>query len=712
MCGWYFVFVFTALADAQSPVIEFVSQPDDVTIKLGEKAIFSCEVRISAPFRTVTSSWSNGYTSYDTDADGPISIRTTVNSSDSTATSYLELRQATREDSGKYFQCKIRIDLDDYSTDYKSSSLVRLNVLYFITEGDLTCSGPTRNHFWIGESLNAECIAPKANPPVSLEWMLCKDGIQLEGTTDMQKYADRQVLIKHLVTSKNLLNQSICCVATSYAFVGQSANCSLGPFRIFHAPDVEVFSSHRILTPPLIKEVSLECRADSYPSVSEYSWSCDPPDVFRRCESNSASLTLRLVESIWTNGELRVLVNCSANNQVGPGHNSSHVSVIPDAISSIRPCKRILQNVDDVSADILSSLNSTLKSENMSSVNQSNIERKTEIHILHLPFPTEDLFLCLSNSSFTPHDGQYAWYIDGLIALNQEESLKIKNNLTNEPWTLHVPRSPESYPSNASHVIVCESSTWSDTHLAACSFKQHHETNHPTLSITSVPIVPTSETSVYKDYTIIDFANSSEAAVTHFPTHIIALKSTNNSKTLLVVLVALTAGSVLLASVFIVIKVGKKQLEKRRIPVTNAAESSNEPKVPSRPHSSSREDIMMELDPVDETTEEPVYDIPDDIGHVFTPVLLKPSRSLPSCNSYEYEQPVYVIHAPDVLGDSTGSSYGSDESAGSLQSHGHKVEDHVGSTVAQGTAVPLTDEISVQSMGRSISHTYYSNDSL
>ena len=456
--------------------------------------------------------------------------------------------------------------------------------------------------------------------------------------------------------------------------------------------------------PPLIKEVSLECRADSYPSVSEYSWSCDPPDVFRRCESNSASLTLRLVESIWTNGELRVLVNCSAKNQVGPGHNSSHISVIPDSILSIRPCKRILQNVDDASADNLSRLNSTLKSENMSSVNQSNIERKTEIHILHLPLPTEDIFLCLSNSSFTPIKKRYVWYIDGLIALNQEEILKINNNLTNEPWILHIPRNPESYPSNTSHFIVCESSVLSDTNLAACSFKQR-QTNNTKLSMASA-IVLTSDTSIYKNFTIPEMANSSETSETHFSTHIIAMKSTKNSKIMLVLLATVTAGSVLLALVIIVFKSGKK-LGKHQTPFQSGAENSNEPTVSSRPQSSSHEDIVMELDPVDETTKEPVYDIPDDIDHVFTPVLLKASRSLPSCNSYEYEQPIYVIHEPGVLGDSTRSSYGSDESAGSLQSPGNKVEDQFRATVGQGT-----DESSVQSIGRSISHTYCSKDSL
>ena len=307
------------------PSREILLEPNDITAKEGETVLLEFSLQVSTDFDNAYGVWSNGYMSYYESSD--VIINTEQNFTTRTVKFILRLHQVKRN-TGKYYTCSVTVWFLDGTHLEISSRLAELRVLYFLKQNEMVCRGPDQYVFRRGEMVHMECEAPRTSPEVTLKWTLCNgQDLQLSGERSFKMASGSQVIAADVLCARNLHDQAICCVASSSAYVGQSVNCSLGPFLILYPPLVDVLPADGVLMPPYTSQLAFHCRTDAFPKVSEYLWSCDPPYLFRSCDSLGDVLTLNYNANVSHQYNMSVIVTCKAKNILGNGKNKSHLRI-------------------------------------------------------------------------------------------------------------------------------------------------------------------------------------------------------------------------------------------------------------------------------------------------------------------------------------------------------------------------------------------------
>lgn len=145
--------------------------------------------------------------------------------------------------------------------------------------------------------------------------------------------------------TKIIHNAILTCVATSFAFPGQSRNCSVGPFIVFYRPEVHVTPNQAEMIPMVVAELNLYCLANAFPEVEAYSWSCERNALISHCDSRTQNLTIH-VKDVQSEGF--VDVTCEAANPVGSSQNHSVIAIRRTISDGIPVCL-----LDDTSAALI-----------------------------------------------------------------------------------------------------------------------------------------------------------------------------------------------------------------------------------------------------------------------------------------------------------------------------------------------------------------------
>lgn len=438
-----------------APQAEFLIQPTRVTVKEGQPAVFVCSVKAGSPFESASVTWSDNYKTYQ-DSDASISINEELNST--VVTSHLQLLDTNRH-SRKYFKCAVSISFRSGVNVNLASSLVGVDVQYFLKGTDLECRRlPVEKFYREHEGIDIECEAPNTNPPVALKWVVCSHHhsslFSLPEKQISTRLGDRTLLRIPLITDRHLHNKELCCVSTSSAFEGERLNCSLAPFKIAHAPQVEVVPDRNYLMPPIVLETRVRCNVLSFPNVSELSWSCDPPYPFTSCKSSGPYLNVSLARPFSEATGENVTVTCSGGNMLGRGEGMVTIGLSYIDVASLKDCPGKTQNVNVtlIKGDLMG---------NDTTTNNPLVVRR-EMQSLG------DVFYCSfkNNNVNTMSSGfQMMWYVNGYIVRRHTPN---SSHPINEDWRFVLPhRSNE----NAERVIVaCEVGGLERNYVAACIF--------------------------------------------------------------------------------------------------------------------------------------------------------------------------------------------------------------------------------------------------
>ncbi|XP_063955037.1 uncharacterized protein LOC135153973 [Lytechinus pictus] len=469
---------------------EFLIQPYRVTVKEGRPAIFVCSVKARSPFESASVTWSDNYKTYQ-NLDASILISEELNST--VVTSNLQLLDTNRH-SRKYFKCTVSIRFADGEDVSLTSPLVGVNVQYFLEETDMECKRfPDPESFYReNERITIECQGPNTNPPITLKWMLCshlKSSVTtLLGAQDSTRNADETLIRNTLRAKPQLHDREICCIATSSAFEGEHVNCSLAPFKVIHAPRVKVTTDRDSLTPPIISETRLRCRANSFPEVSAMSWSCDPPDAFESCESSSPYLDASLTMPYLEGTDANVTVTCSAMNIVGSDENTVTIDVSYVDLSSLKTCQENEKSPNSsLTANgevIVKELEEVLENdkEKGQSVNNDTIINNRLV-VERQWRSTSDVFHCSfqnRNYHIVPRVSRIIWFVNGSRVQYHDHNAKDPLD-----WQLVLPRRSIENTERDMHVVACELRSLEENYIASCMFDYFTRVNTDTPTITT-----------------------------------------------------------------------------------------------------------------------------------------------------------------------------------------------------------------------------------
>ena len=126
---------------------EFIAVPRDQTVREGDTAVFLCTLHINGSINSASGFWEDGLSTVLTESSeissesSEISSVTSINKTTGTITSSLQLFKVQRE-MDDYYRCSILIHFAEMKMKIISSGFWKLNVLYFLRDGDLHCSEP------------------------------------------------------------------------------------------------------------------------------------------------------------------------------------------------------------------------------------------------------------------------------------------------------------------------------------------------------------------------------------------------------------------------------------------------------------------------------------------------------------------------------------------------------------------------------------------
>ena len=383
------------------------THPADLTVREGQSAEFRCSLEIRKPYISVNIVWTNGFTPYETGDHNTLLIRSEKNDSMGTLISKLVIQDASRYSDVPYM-CWAKIRYLDGTSDTLSSKFGRLDVQYFLSSIDMICTGSTEIGYREHERIVAECKAPKGNPEVRLDFELSVDsGTNRIISSSYEDEGRMHVLHTELDAARHIHNKHLYCIATSSAFPGEKVNCSVGPFRVFHAPYVEVWHRRETLTPPLISEVVLFCLTSAFPKVTEYQWSCEPPTIVKTCNSAKKTIRLSLNNSL-IDGDSSIIVKCSAKSELGQAQNTTTVGIRYQNEKTIPACKETNDFTE-------------------------NIQINTTTDSLILSYKRYSQYLTFQCTFFTlgpPKVPEVLWYFNGYIVDN--DNREINGEMPNE----------------------------------------------------------------------------------------------------------------------------------------------------------------------------------------------------------------------------------------------------------------------------------------
>ena len=426
----------------------FITHLADLIVKEANSATFACVLKSDAPFSSASVHWENGWNERIA-RSASANILTTTNPDAGMVTSRLVFHEVQRDLDG-YYKCTVLIQLTSGIIVMNSSNFARLNVQYFLNRSDMHCRGPNDLTLYEGEKISLECRGIKCNPLVDLTWVR-------ESTTG---YSDRYRFLKnssalfgHLKVTREHHNDVFFCVASSIAFPGITRNCSVGPFKILHAPAVQITSSRDNLLLPIYAEVHLTCQTSAYPKVKSLQWLCSSSNTTLRCDSLLQTLVIRL-DLIKLSDALNI--SCTARNFVGDSQNFTIVTVNHKDYNDVPMCKY------DGSFGSLGVLQPDLYYEYV---------------------PPSSRFTCLIEMSVVTK-ATFRWYFDGYILAEQEGVYGLIDS-----------------PTGKRHVVVQSSIEITQIGIIACDI------NLPSSSLKSVAcrmVQPSSKTTSTSNYTTTD----------------------------------------------------------------------------------------------------------------------------------------------------------------------------------------------------------------
>ena len=442
-----------------SPFSEFVTVPDDQSVREGDSITFLCILKTNHSIVLASAFWEKGLFTQVTPS-ASIFMSTDVNHTSGIVTSSLRFENIQREMDNSY-SCSILLDFADRTPDRKTAELWSLTVFYFLRASDyLQCRGPENLTLHDGTAFSLECVAAACKPTINLTvtWM------NYSAADTKETLTERKMSVTWLLkVDKELHGKLVSCVATSTEFPKQRANCSVGPFSVLHQPiNVQVIPNQATLFPPAVKEIQLSCQATGYPMVHFYNWILQPSDVasISRAWGQNATVTLlgtHMVNVTFLN------ITCGATNQVGISYGNAIIDVSHIFNDTIPMCAN-LRNLTTVIS--------------LGDVGPELLYKSSQLM---------GNFLC-STHMMSLSDVTFRWYVNGRI-LTEEMGTQNVKELSNGSRISIVQSWQEI---NSSGIIACKILSSLSSEVSACSLASPgiaHNSQRPTKSILEITTV-------------------------------------------------------------------------------------------------------------------------------------------------------------------------------------------------------------------------------
>ena len=304
-------------------------QPNDVTVKEGKEANFSCIVACSDRNNCITwelvPDWYDHRIEEDFD-QGKRELTSTI--SILTIDKFFE-----------YVRCSLKniADFDQSNEVCYLSRKARATVYYFPKPNQISCEPTQLLPFNEGDMLRVKCTVPRCNPPVDLRWRF--DSFEEPPSTFYRDVGRARAIEEEIEVTRGLHQKVLVCSASSiFAFPGEQTECDIGPINVYHQPIVRMSPSEVQICPSNTATNIFECHADGFPLSFTYSWECSPGDVVTGCNGSAMTAEISLLENLGNQSlEIgQILVICTVSNSEGTSNNVSRITLVesPDYIGS------------------------------------------------------------------------------------------------------------------------------------------------------------------------------------------------------------------------------------------------------------------------------------------------------------------------------------------------------------------------------------------
>ena len=297
----------------------FVRHPEDLTVREGENATFTCTV---SNFNTTTHhlKWYINSSLYYSSI-----ISYLFDESSNQKTSSLSIFGVGRHQQSQ--KCKLYVLVPGRMRRTCESRNAVLRVQYFPREEELNCGPRVIGVRHENDLIHIWCNVTKGNPTINLSWHVDDSELTLLPSRHQRT---QLILEQDIALNLTLHDKQITCSVTSDAFPARQLTCTIGEFIILHRPRLAVFPEEIYFDVDLHKNVRMICTSDAYPPVTSYSWTCSLPGLISDCHSQTNAaldLTVSINSSYEYNDESTGYVTCFASNSEGTSNSSSKLRI-------------------------------------------------------------------------------------------------------------------------------------------------------------------------------------------------------------------------------------------------------------------------------------------------------------------------------------------------------------------------------------------------
>ena len=293
----------------------FKKEPEDVIIREGEDAVFTCIVSDFNP-EMESVSWR---------VDPDVYISSTTRSLDKVTkdlTSTLIIHNFGKIEQS--VQCILQVLDPILFLQTCFSDTVHLRAKEFPTTQDLACTPAMPTEVREGDIFPIRCEVLAGSSPIELHWFVPQLNMTLP-----QSHNDTDLLILKydLHIDRSMHNKSfICSVRSSISPSAFALSCTIGPFLVHHPPVTKIYPTHVTLSLESNRAM-VQCEVEGYPEDFIIDWECFPTYIFNSCSGEGANIIRISLSSYAKDIPIanfpNVWVMCKSRNSAG---NSSVIS--------------------------------------------------------------------------------------------------------------------------------------------------------------------------------------------------------------------------------------------------------------------------------------------------------------------------------------------------------------------------------------------------
>lgn len=378
----------------------FSTQPQDVTLHVGEDAVLNCTVSRSND-RQDSLTWQLHPREYVTKVSISFDDRTCRK------TSQLSIFNV----SGNAATAKCVLRHVTYSNNWQTfySTVATVNVAYFPSKEAIGCAPQHVKVLTKMDNLVARCEVPVGRPPVNITWRIGEGDASMSYTREHSLVDENGTffLNQTFEINRSFHSKTLSCVATSPAFFpDQEIHCTMGPFVVLYRPEVDILPSGVQLFPshPSAYILQLTCSVNSFPAADTIAWTCHPKYLLDGCDGETGpSIALSLARNNSDHNSDRyqlVTVACSATNSLGTS--KTVTEIIIDRLFSI--------NINDSTVEVENKVEST------ASGMLTCIDATLKLQPLDLPEETSFLCVVECHDIISLRSRPLKWYVNNYPA--------------------------------------------------------------------------------------------------------------------------------------------------------------------------------------------------------------------------------------------------------------------------------------------------------